>query len=81
MCVYSILWNGGGFSLVLVVSRFFFFRDEEHSLGFGVLRIGVYIVMVHAFIGGFQVGLRTMDLEGFKAQICRIFLALFLFVH
>ena len=32
-----------------------FFRDEEHSLGFGVLRIGDYIVMVHAFSGGFQV--------------------------
>ena len=29
-----------------------FFRDEERSLGFGVLRIGGYIVMVHAFIGG-----------------------------
>ena len=29
------------------------FRDEERSLGFGVLRIGGYIVMVHAFIGGF----------------------------
>ena len=32
-----------------------FFRDEERSLGFGVLRIGGYIVMVHAFIRGFQV--------------------------
>ena len=32
-----------------------FFRDEERSLGFGVLRIGGYIVMVHAFIGGFRV--------------------------
>ena len=32
-----------------------FFRDEERSLGFVVLRIGGYIVMVHAFIGGFRV--------------------------
>ena len=32
-----------------------FFRDEERSLGFGVLRIGGYIIMVHAFIGGFLV--------------------------
>ena len=32
-----------------------FFRDKERSLGFGVLRIGGYIVMVHAFIRGFQV--------------------------
>ena len=30
-----------------------FYRDEERSLGFGVLRIFGYIVMVHAFIGGF----------------------------
>ena len=32
-----------------------FFRDEECNLGFSVLRIGGYIVMVHAFIGGFRV--------------------------
>ena len=32
-----------------------FFRDEERSLGFYVFRIGGYIVMVHAFIGGFRV--------------------------
>ena len=32
-----------------------FFQDEEHSLGFGVLRIGGYIVMVHAFYRGFRV--------------------------
>ena len=53
MCSYSILWDGGGFPWVLVKSRFF--HDEERSLGFGVLRIGGYIVMVHAFIGGFRV--------------------------
>ena len=34
-----------------------FFRDEEHSLGFNVLRIGSYIIMVHSFIGAFQVSL------------------------
>ena len=32
-----------------------FFRDEERNLGFDVLRIGGYIVMVHAFIEGFRV--------------------------
>ena len=40
-----------------------FFRDEEHSLGFGVLRIGGYIVMVHAFIGGFRVSLDVAWIE------------------
>ena len=32
-----------------------FFQDEERSLGLDVLRIGGYIVMVHAFIRGFRV--------------------------
>ena len=32
-----------------------FFRDEECSLGSGFLRNGSYIVLVHAFIGGFRI--------------------------
>ena len=42
--VFRGFWSSQGFS-----------QDEEHSLGFGVLRIGSYIVMVHAFIRGFRV--------------------------
>ena len=50
------------FTLFYVITEVFhgflssqgFFQDEEHSLGFSVLRIGSYIVMVHAFIGGFR---------------------------
>ena len=59
-----------------------FFRDEEHSLGFSVLRIGSYIVMVHAFIRGFRVS-SYANLEDFGTQTCRIFFALsfFLFMH
>ena len=58
------------------------FRDEERSLGFGVLRIGGYIVMVHAFIGGFRVS-SDADLEYFETHTCRILFALsfFLFMH
>ena len=40
-----------------------FFRDEERNLGFDVLRIGGYIVMVHAFIRGFRVSLDAAWIE------------------
>ena len=40
-----------------------FFRDEEHNFWFGVLRIGSYIVMVHAFIKGFRVSLDAAWIE------------------
>ena len=64
VCIYPISWDDGGFSCF---SRISIFRDEEHSIGFNVLRISGNDDVVHTFIRQVRV---SLDAARIKIESC-----------
>ena len=64
VCIYPISWDDVGFSCFC---RIRVFRDEEHSIGFNVLRISGNDDVVHTFIKQVRV---SSDAARIKIESC-----------